>query len=219
MFAVQEPRAHELIQEAVSAAALPVPPLVCLDDLGDGENLDDPKGAGKLVVQCESTIGKSGRKFVEEKLKRLGMCVDRAFLCVQTKDGADEEICLGSQAARFCASEFKKILTAADFVSPSVDKKCSPNPAFYDTALSIPNGANLAAPTAACALVGTDPATYEGYKACLVAQHEARVDELLRFQMPRTDELLAISGCELEGLTCGHPTPTTTPIPTVTPTP
>ncbi len=219
MFAVQQPRAHELIQEAVGATAFPVPPLDCLDDLGGGENLDDPKGAGKQVVKCEATIQKAGRAFIEEKLKRLGSCIDRAFLCWQTKQGADRVICLESQAARFCTSEFRKVLAAADLVSPSIDEKCTPSAGFYETALSIPDGVHLAGPSAICADAGTDPATYEGYKACVVAQHEAHVDDILRFQMPRTDELLAISGCDLETLTCGLPTPAVTPTPTVTPTP
>jgi hypothetical protein len=219
MFAVQEPRAHELIAEAVEAAGLTAPPLACLEDLGDGENLDDPKGDGKLVVQCESTIQKAARTFIEEKLKVLGSCVDRAFLCVQVKEGADREICITAQAARFCRSEFARVRTAEDAVSPAVDKKCALDPGFYGVALSVPNGANLAGPTTACGDVGADPATYDGYKACLVAQHEQRVDQLQRFAMPRTDELLALCGCDLDTLTCGLPTPTITPTPTVTPTP
>jgi hypothetical protein len=60
----------------------------------------------------------------------------------------------------------------------------------------------LTTPTVECASVGTDPATYTGYKACLLAQHEARVDELLRVEVPRADELLALVGCTLDGMQC-----------------
>jgi hypothetical protein len=215
LFTVQEPRARELIEEAVDAAALALPPLVCLDSLGDGENLDDPEGTGKLVVQCESVIKKAGTTFVDNKLKSLEKCVDDVFDCVQTRQGAAKGRCL-AKAGATCAQEFARALAETGKVRPSVDKKCFPDPAkfpsFYATALSIANGANLAAPTAECTLVGDDPATYPGYKDCLVAQHEARVDDLIRFQVPRTDELLARVGCDLDSLTCGLSTPT--PIPT-----
>ena len=53
--------------------------------------------------------------------------------------------------------------------------------------------------------MSTDPATYTGYKSCLVAQHEARVDDLIRLEMPRTDELLALVGCDLDSLAGGLP--------------
>jgi hypothetical protein len=87
-------------------------------------------------------------------------------------------------------------------LAPSVDKKCLPDGAFYATALRPPNGANLAAPTAECAGVEADPGTYAGYQQCLAAQHEARVDELFRLEVPRVDELLALVGCTLDGLQC-----------------
>jgi CSLREA domain-containing protein len=217
MFEVQEPRARELIGEAVDAAGLTTPPLTCMDQLAGGRDLNDPKGAGKQVVQCESTIKKAGTKFVSKKLRSLEKCVDTVFVCVQTKAGADRLGCLSAKAGPTCAKEFGKILAEAGKVGASVDKKCLPDPAklpnFYETVLSIADGANLAAPTAECTLVGADPATYPGYKDCLVDQHEARVDDLMRFEAPRTDELLARVGCELDTLTCGLPTPTPTPTP------
>lgn len=212
MFQVQAPRARELIDEAVAAAGLTAPALTCLDHLGGGDNLDDPKRTGKLIVQCESTIMKAGTKLVSTKLRSLDKCVDAIFACVQTKAGVDRQECL-AKAGTTCAKQFGKILAEASKVRPAVDKKCSPDPAalpaFYETALSVADGANLAAPTAECALVGADPATYAGYKVCLVDQHEARADALLRFQAPRADELLALVGCDLESLACGLPTATT----------
>ena len=202
IFEVQEPRARELIEKSAAAAGLMAPALPCLHALGDGGGLGQPKGAGKQVLQCESTITKAGRKFVVAKLKSLEKCVDAVFACVQTKVGAERETCLGSKAAPTCEKELAAIRTAANGLAPSVDQACLPDPTFYATALGPLKGADLTAPTVECASVGADPATYAGYKACLAGQHEARVDELLRLEVPRADELLALVGCTLDGLQC-----------------
>ena len=202
LFEVEAPRARELVEESAAAAGLAVPPLPCLHHLGDGGNLGKPKGAGKLVVQCESTIAKAGRKFVATKVKSLEKCVDAAFACIQTKAGAERQTCLSGKAAATCAKELGKIAAATRELAPTVDTKCLPDAAFYATALGPLNGANLTAPTVECAGVDADPASYAGYKVCLAAQHEARVDELLRLEVPRADELLALVGCTLDGLHC-----------------
>lgn len=199
---VQAPRARELVTKAAAAAGLSAPALPCLHDLGDGGSLGQPKGAGKLVLQCESTIAKAGRKFVAAKSKSLRKCVDAVFACVETKADAERQACLDGKAAPTCAKAFGAIRAAMRALAPSVDKKCLPDGAFFAAALRPPNGANLAAPTVECAGVEADPGTYAGYQQCLVAQHEARVDELLRLEVPRADELLALVGCTLDGLQC-----------------
>jgi hypothetical protein len=216
MFEVEEPRARELIEQAVVAAGLPTPPsLTCLDPLGGSGSRE--KRIGKLVVQCAATIKKAAANFASKKLRSLAKCVDAVSVCVQTKAGTEQQACLAEKAGPTCAKEFGKILAEAAKVGTAVDKKCLPDPVafpdFYDTVLSAPDGANLAAPIAECTLVGADPATYAGYKDCLVDQHEAHVDEVMRFEAPRADELLARVGCQLESLTCGLPTPTATPTP------
>ena len=204
IFEVQKPRARELIEESAAAAGLTAPALPCLHALGDGGGLGHPKGAGKQVLQCESTITKAGRQFVAAKLKSLKKCVDAAFACVQTKAGAERQTCLEGKAAQTCAKAFAEIAAATSALSPSLDKKCLPDPTFYATALGPLKGAALTAPTVECASVGADPATYAGYEQCLAAQHEARVDELLRLEVPRSDELLGLVGCTLQGLQCNR---------------
>src|SRR5262249_32252661 len=127
---------------------------------------------------------------------------DAVFACVETKAGAERQACLDGKAAPTCAKALGAIRAAMNALTPSVDKKCLPDVAFYATALRPPNGANLAAPTVECAGVGADPGTSAGYQQCLAAQHAAGVDGLVRLEAPRVAELLALVGCTLDGLQC-----------------
>src|SRR5262249_51020953 len=143
IFEVQEPRARALIEESAAAAGLTIPALPCLHALGDGGGLGQPKTTGKQVLQCASTITKTGRKFVAAKLKSLEKCFDAAFACVQTKTGGERQTCLGAKAAATCTKELAAIRAAANGLAPAVDKTCVPDAAFYATALGPSKGAGL----------------------------------------------------------------------------
>jgi cysteine-rich repeat protein len=181
---VQEPRAMELMRFAgVNATAL----LPCLvDHGGNGENLNDPKGAGKAVESCEKTIKKTGIKFVSKKLKSLQKCADAVFTCVQTKPG--ETKCM-DKANATCTKELDKIAQEEAKIGPAIDKKCADSEIAY-AVLGASNAANLDALAMECALYGVGSlSTLADYKQCVFQQHECRVEELVRFEVPRAEEL------------------------------
>ncbi len=218
MVLVEQPRAKELMR--VTHISQPrLDSLSCLTDLvGGGFHVADPKPDGAFIVGCESAISKTAAKFAGAKLKGVQKCVDGAFTCLQTKVPADQTDCL-AKAGATCAKEFAKIDTALGKVDGAVDKKCDDpaNPGSkYASLLVSADAADLDSPTVEC---GTALGTYDQYKTCLRNEHEDRVDDLLRAEAPRADELLSRIGCELDTLSCGHPTPSPTATPIATPTP
>jgi hypothetical protein len=152
IFEVQEPRARELITKSTAAAGLPAAALPCLHDLGDGGSLGHPKGAGKRVLRCESTIAKAGRKFVAAKSKSLQKC--RCGLRLRRGEGGRRgQACLDGKAAATCVKEIGKIRTAARALALSVDKKRLLTGLLRDGAVAAERR-QPRAPTVECAGVG-----------------------------------------------------------------
>jgi hypothetical protein len=186
---VQEPRAGELLRRAGMSLGADV----CLDDLGDKGAVGDPKTEGKPVDKCQAAIKKAAIKFAVARLKSLEKCVDGVFTCVQTKpdlsDPSGQSPCLTLDKAREgCRKEFGKIDAAAITLLGGLQAKCG----LVDySLLASENGANLDALAGECASFGVATlGDLTAYGNCLLRQHACRVEEALRFEAPRADELL-----------------------------
>jgi hypothetical protein len=183
LFDVQEARARELLQ----LVQMPLDTVSCIPDHGAGGDVNDPSETGKAVAKCTAAVNKAAAKFVAQKLKHLEKCVDAIFACVQTKPG--DPSC-GTRANGACDTAFSRIAVAAAGVAPTVDKRCA---AISFATLRGADGANLDALAAECALYDVpNLESLEDYENCLFRQHECRVEELLSFEAPRSDELLGL---------------------------
>jgi hypothetical protein len=202
LFAMQAPRGGELMELAgVDRARL----LPCLRNYGGGGHVGDPRGIGKALLQCGSTIEKRSAAFVTKDLKSRAACASKVFTCRQLKP--ESARCL-ARAAATCDKGFAKIVAEATKLDLAVDKKCLA--IDFDSVLSQPAGAHLAAPAEECARFGVGSlATYGDYKQCLFRQHQCGADELLRFESPRAEELLGLAGREFPDPAC--PPPATMP--------
>jgi len=194
LFDVQAPRLSELL----TLADIDRSQLSCISDFGGGGSVDDPKGIGKAIVQCSSTIGKVVASLVSKKLKSLAKCVDKVFTCVQTRpfDGS----CV-PKARQTCLKQLATLTTVTARLDRQVDKKCLA--IDFASLLGSPSGAFLQAPTAECALLGVPTiGTYGDYKRCLFHQYECRAEELFQFEAPRAEELLGLVGLQLRSVFC-----------------
>ncbi len=95
------------------------------------------EATGKALVKCTGAIAKAGAKFASKKQKSLEKCVDRLFVCTQSKLG--DPGCGGS-AAEACAKEFAKISTEEGKLGATITKAC---PAALYVTLRDVLGANL----------------------------------------------------------------------------
>ncbi len=202
IFAVQEPRARELLTLALDQTTLSPTSNTCLPDYdGAGEHVGSV-AVGKAIAKCEAAIKVAGTKFVRAKLRRLEKCVDSVFTCIQTKPNDDG--CL-QKADVTCAKQFEMLDAAAEKIAPAIDKKCAADKIDYDT-LRAADAANLDALAVECALYGVASlATLDDFELCVLRQHECRVEELMRFQAPRIDELLGIVGRQFRSAFCSDP--------------
>jgi hypothetical protein len=96
-------------------------------------------------------------------------------------------------------------------LSTAIDKKCS----MAFATLGMGDAANLDALAADCAAHGVEPLdTLPAYEECLFRQHTCRSEELLRFEFPRAQALIAARGLppQQSGF-CPAPTPSPTATP------
>ncbi len=215
LFQLGVPRALELIQFTPPPAAV-VPAadlgrLACLDDnAGTGSDVGDV-ALGKSLAKCEKAIVKAGSKLAGGRLKTLEKCVDALFACAQTKTGDDLTKCR-TKARAGCQKALDKQEEKAIAIGAATAKPCGDASVF--AALRTPAGGNLdallTAPMLRAALSCTSLATIADYQACLVARNGGAVDDVLRFQAPKAEELLAEVDCDLNGCV-PVPTPTKTP--------
>ena len=163
--------------------------------------LDDPKTA-KAVDGCQKTITKAARRLADARLKSFGACAEAVFTCVQTKpDSAGTRACATIDAAKkTCAKAVTRLAAEDQTLRSAIDKKCAA--LDFDAVVGTGEGAGLAATAPECLTYGIRVATLADYATCLLRQHACRADELVRLQLPRVDELLALVGYALGEASC-----------------
>jgi len=194
---LEQPRLRQLLTLAgVDPESLP-----CLDDLGGGGGLGDPKGIGKATVTCAEAIDKGGTDLATRRLKVLGACLQTIFGCAQLH--TEKADCVPSAQAK-CAKALDGLADARAQLDAPLDKGCAS--IDFKTALSQPAGADLAAPATECARYGA-PARddYGSFKQCLFQQHLCVAEDLLVFEAPRAEQLLGLIGEPLHSAFCPAP--------------
>ena len=117
LFDAQQPRGGELLRRA----GVPLDLNSCLPDRGDKGDMGDPRGTGKLLVECMTRMEKAASKFLATQLLALQTCVGGLFACVQTKP--DDEACL-AKAGETCVKDLVLIHAAGTKMSAAIDRKC-----------------------------------------------------------------------------------------------
>jgi hypothetical protein len=183
IFDVQEPRAAELIARVRALGANFDEP-ACLADHGMAGGAADTK-TGKAIDKCEAQVKAVASKFVIAKLRGLERCVDALFTCVVTKPG--DGTCI-TKAENLCDKELAKIDDAGLKLPRTINGRCVD---VDFAALLAPTGANFEALAGECASVGVPSLnSLTAYETCLFRQQICRSEELLRFEAPRSEELL-----------------------------
>ncbi len=174
--------------------------LSCLvDHGGTGADLGNPKGAGKASAACEKAVQKAGASFIAKESKSLAGCVESIFACVTAK--STDASCI-SKAKTTCDKTFDALDTAATTLDDAVAKACAP-PAVDFASLLAAEGENLGALAGECTPLGVATLTdLSDYRTCLLRQHRCQVEELLRFEMPRSAELLPMVGRSSKSAFC-----------------
>ncbi len=219
LFQLGEPRVREMLQftppDAVTIPSADLAGLACLEDTGGtGADVNDLV-LGKSIVKCQTAVAKTGKKLAGARLKILEKCVDALFNCAATKILTDLTACR-DKARVACDKAFTKSAEQNAALAGSLEKPCG-DPALF-AALLTPAGANFQAllPSAvvrAALVQGCAPplTSVAHFRACILAEIGILTADLLRFQSPRAENLLAQVGCDVGG-TCG-------PVPTASPTP
>jgi hypothetical protein len=137
---------------------------------------------------------KAGGGFTAKKLKGFGRCLDGLFDCAQLEPG--DPGCLAA-ARQSCDKAFATIESEALKLEPVFTRGCG-GVAIAD--LAPETGLDLDGLTEECDVFGVSGlASVLHYKNCVHRQHECVGDDLLRFTVPRADELLALVGRVLPG--------------------
>lgn len=164
--------------------------------------MSDPQGSGRTIERCARAINRAGARFVATRLKGLGKCAQASFTCVQTRPG--DAACL-SKAGAICDKQLGKLGTEATRLGSTLLRECG-DAAVPFGILKAETGLNLETIHAACDAYGVSGlASLEDYAECLALQHACRVEELLRFAMPRAEALLDLVGRDPGSSSC--PTP------------
>jgi len=219
LFRIQAPRALELMLFAEVDQTL-LDQLPCLEGaagVGAGFGNIDSKNTGKPIEKCHKEIEKRTRTFIKKKLKSIEKCTGDLFECVQEDPG--DQKCIDKAIGK-CDKEFGpggKIAKEETTLREKVAKKCDADEIDY-ASLRGTSGLNLDDLAVSCTAVGAPTLDdIDDYIECLFRQTECLVDDIMRIQTPRLNELLTIAGRETEvpAPFCVTPTPT----PTATPTP
>ena len=181
------------------------------------QGLSDPVAA-KAAAACQKAILKAGSGFGGTRLQSLEACVAGASGCVQLKPG--DAACL-TKAGGACAKQTAKLASQELKLTTAIDAKCT---TAMLAALQGADGLNFDALAVECATLGTGGVgTLPDYEECLLRQHECGVEDMLRFEAPRAEELLGLLDppIGLRSAFCPAPVPSATPTgptPTATPT-
>jgi hypothetical protein len=192
------PRALEFLHTAGVDTTL-LDELTCLSGtvgVGGEVGASDPKGARKGIDSCGEQTLLAGAKLVRSRLMAIGECVGEVFKCVQMKPA--DATCF-EKATDECAAEIGtdgKLAKVESKLRSSVHMECGPVD-FGE--LAGPNGMNLDDIASECAPFGVASLkNLEDYVECLNRQHDCLVGEMIRMQVPRVEEVLAMVGFEDE---------------------
>ncbi len=209
LFASEQPRANELIQQVITP--LPLAHLPAFPGCQDCAQAPSDT-LGKAVAVCGGTLTKAGRTFAGAVAKGLGGCIDKVSACIQSKPG--DAKCLG-KAATACDAAVAKLAAARTKLGATVDKKCADTGLLPFATLAAAAALNLDALADDCAALGVGPlASLDDYIACVRRQHECSVADALRATLPRTAELvdldaLGAAGAVLDPAACPASLPST----------
>ncbi len=191
LLAVEEPRAGQLIALVDGSLAGDA----CLPILG---GTDSDGQAGAQLLRCGLRIKRVARRMVARRLAALARCASAAFGCLQTEQG--DERCYRRVRTR-CDRAVARIDTDASALGPAIAKECG---GIDFALLHSPAGAHLAGLAAECAARGvSDLATLGDYQLCLYRHHACIVEDILRFESPRVEEMLTLLGHDLKAAFCG----------------
>ncbi len=195
MYMFANPRAGEMF-DLVGAD---FGPNSCAEDLGgpgEGVSADDLK-LGRRLATCQQTVSKTGASFAGAKLKTLSRCLGALFDCVQLHPH-DGGACI-AKAGKTCDQAFATVASNALKFEPAVDKSCEPI-AFPDLTADTGIDYDALVEEELCTDVGVfGILTVPHYSICAYRQHECAGDEILRFSVPRSAELLGLVGRTLPG--------------------
>ena len=153
------------------------------------------KDAAKAADKCQKQIGKSGEKFVKDKLKKLDKCLAGIFKCIQTQSAAKQPACIAKAAGK-CDKGLQKIFDKDEpKLESGILKKCQvvgkidlPEVLAAD-GLGFNGIATLCQTNWGINLNGVDDVA-----ECIRREKECTIERLLRLQFPRASELLASAG-------------------------
>ena len=131
--------------------------------------------------------------------KSLSACASAVDVCVTEKP--NDATCV-PKAQTGCTKDFAAIDAALSKVGDAVAKSCaSPVIDFADVVNAA--GADMSALAAECTALGvSDISQPDQYAACLERRTMCDVEDLMRLENPRADELLALGGRILQDSFC-----------------
>jgi hypothetical protein len=191
----ETPRAAELLALIGQEVAIGLP---CLPAGSDGGGVGEPERA-KGLERCGRALHSGGAKFARRKTKAVAKCLRGLERCLFV-EGSAAGPCLDG-AREGCAKALAILTRPANGVEAkllaTIASGCSsPDLPFADVLSS--TGLGYAAFASTCAALGAgaldSPAALA---ACVVRQHECRVEQLLERETPRLRELIDLGGTPL----------------------
>jgi cysteine-rich repeat protein len=212
LFAIESPRARELFKAThVRVESLPDLPGYPSCD-GCSVTGADPKAVAKSAKQlakCGKSITSAGGWFAAAAAKRLSKCAIALFECEQSPKPLSAQelaVCRGKASIACNSDKAKEKAAAAETkVRTKVEAACGRSDT--DGLLTPPQGIDVGTLACECTAVNVDKVTnLDEYLTCSRLHHECRVAQLLRFAIPRLDELL-LAGIttKLEDILCAIP--------------
>lgn len=174
------------------------------------QGLDDP-AAAKAVSRCHKAITSSAGSVATFHLKTIKKCLELLFDCVQLK--ASDPACL-ARVKLGCEARFAKLATAEAKARAAADKRCSEALLPFAT-LRQPAALDVDGIAESCGFYAVDSVeSFGDYATCLLRQHDCQTADLLMFESPRAQELLALVGKYYPSQYCPKAPVLPTPIPT-----
>ncbi len=211
-FSIAMPRALGLATEHAIATRAGS----CLQDLGGGGHVADPKAVGKPLDKCQTLAKKAAAAFTAAKLKGLGKCATAIFGCIQKKPGDTK---CTDKAAALCAKVISSDIPAAE---AKVEEKIAGGCGAIFAEAGAANALGVDALALFCQQVGVGVlASASDWGRCVMRQHQCAVEAMQPFLAPRFAALLGDLGQSATSGFCAGlatPTPTATPSAGGTPT-
>ncbi len=155
---------------------------VCVADLGG----PDPEGPelteARALDGCSRAIRRAGRRFVRHRVSTLQSCLVTHTSCLRTASGRDA---CHERARVTCDARKTRLAADPDRLAATIERGCG---GIDMTLVRASAGVNLEALEARCAELGVPSlGTIAAYAQCLAHEHACGVDEILRYEAPRSD--------------------------------